>query len=83
MAILRPDSDDVFDHADHEIDVTQIEAHRYRIEVVIDNEGHHLYFGEADDIKGAWDIRSYGDHNQVWCRTCDVMLDATATFAPA
>ena len=81
MAIIRTDSDDVFDHADHRIDVIQIEAHRYSVEVIVDNDGHHLYWGTNDEIKGAWDIRSYGDHGQVWCRTCDVMLDATAEFA--
>ena len=83
MAIIRTDSDDVFDHADHTIDVIQIEAHFYAVEVIVDNDGHHLYWGTNDELKDRMDIRSYGDHNQVWCRTCDVMLDAHAEFAEA
>lgn len=80
MATIRRDSDDVFDHADHTIDVTQVEAHRYSIEVVVDNEGHHLYYGDGDLLKDM-DIRALADHGEVWCRTCDVQLDATATYA--
>lgn len=82
MAIIS-DSTDVFDHADHTIDVTQVEAHRYTVEVKIDNDGHHLYYGTADELKEDWDIRALGDHGEVWCRTCDVLLDATAEFAEA
>ncbi len=81
MAIIS-ESTDVDAHYDHTIEVTQVEAHHYAVEVYSRDDGYHLtYTDTLDRVEHDWTVRSIADHGEVWCRTCDVLLDASADFA--